>query len=1159
MQNTNKCKLGVIILTLAMLTTAFAVLPTTGAASAVGGIRPNAEIIINGTATSSYYSGAPLAGVKVTIFNNTLPKAPVTTLADGKFKFTVTAIGNYTLTFEHPQYKSLTRFVVNKTGGDWIANTANLGPVEMIKLSSVSGIVKNRAGAYQGDVAIMAIDTATGLTKGETTTSAVGAFTVFVDSANVNVIFRKVGYFEGQHTYALTPSVDTSAGTVYLDAIVPTPTVLLFGVVKNNVGGAGIPDVHVSVSRDGVNWISNITDAQGYYEILTYSGRFKVKAELKGYYTNESWADVPADARHNLDIKMGATPAETNTLTGKVTELPATPIVGATVKLYDVLGKYINGTKTDASGDYTIKFYTGTFRVSVSMDNYFTNSQWTITSANATRDVELTPVPQNCTLSGRILDAKDNYPIVGATVTIYDKAKIYSNTTTSLAPNGFYTIKAYPANFAILVDAPGYQGRLVSTTTTGTAKTQDVTLAKSGVDTIQKSYKFSADWKNVTYTENRTLSVDNGTLRADADIAHGRGGLGLDVNNWDISTSEVTSWKQFMEAQGLPELYTTTFFAIDNLHYELVTSTYAVVISDAMGSVETSTKAIRVDITATYSLIGTMKTGTEHMVSLNASYDTATVDNVYKVVLPTGYEMISNTTSSSKVKVTGFTTVKADTLNGTGVEKMTMSVKMSANGTAKIRITDGTFYEKNSTYKGYEVIVRKGDTSKFNSTVKFSASETTDPVGSVQLANYTWNFGDASALGYGMNVNHNYSAAGLFTVNLTVTETGGNVSYRNAKVQVDEMTPVAKIDVVHHTIASATITINEDNKTSFTGGNSTDMITGTTAGIIQTWQWSWGDGTDNETMTKGGEANINHTYQRPGTYSLKMNVTDVVDHVSANSALTVVVKDVTKPTVDWQIMNSTYAIVTSCRENITFSFNSTSTDNYDTFGNLTYTWTWGDGSSAETGRNLTHTFAKVSSFNVTLNVTDKAGNWATKMVPVTVSLGVRPDLMLYANTFKIDPKTIDDGQKVTLTVNFTNKGEATATGVVVTFFVRNSDGTNDRISGTAALTNKDGTTNSGTLDSKKNATATLSWKPSGKGNYTIYVTVNCTGEHSTTMFDNNNGATLNTYVKVNASPMITYAIAGVAIGVFIIGAVVYFFWVKGKSAGGNIDDKRKKK
>jgi hypothetical protein len=1156
MRNTNTCKLGVIILTLAMLTTALAVLPTMGAGEAANENVITTTYTIVGKVVQSNPSGA-VSGVSVSLNNS---DSTDITKSDGTFLLYVERVTNIntTVKFEHPYFET-NQIIVNTSL--YVGTKANMQNITLKKLSSISGIVRNNDGILLNDVSVTLTN---GTTVWNTTTSASGAYTIYTNTSkiNVNIIYSKVGYYENQTSCTITPMGVKNVGTTYLKKITPEPTVKLDGYVQS--GSDYLDKVHVSVSRDGTNWISAFTDNRGYYAIYTFSGWLQVKAEKTGYYNYNDWKYVNEtdDNRFYLGIKIDLISVGTGILDGVVQEKGGAVLDGATVELHvkDANGTYVLSRTTSSGGMYNfagVNFGTAC-ELSVSKGNYFTNSTTGVTATTVTRNVDLTLIHNDYIIKGYVRDSA-NHPIPNATIAMHSQAWIYKVTATSEDPSGYFEIAAFNGTFKLMVDAPGFQGKLVPVTISGADKWVTVNLSASGIDTIVRSYAFSADWKTVTLRENRTLDVDNATLRAFADINFGRGYFGLTVNNWFVDPIDIVGWKAYMRAQGLPEISTANVLAFDKLYYELNITSYDVKIYNAGGDIATKTGAVILDINATYKVVGIPVTNDKHEILFNASYDTETVDKIYNIVLPSGYEMTANTTSSSRVKVTGFTTVKVNTMVGTGVEKMTMTIRKTENGTAKIRLTDGTFYEKNSTYKGYEVIVRMNQTTTvFNSTVKFSASESIDPVGSIQLANYTWDFGDGST-GYGMNVYHDYKTPGLKIVNLTFTETDGNKSYRTAKVYVDEATPTPVINVLYHTIASSAITVNEDNKTSFTGGNSTDMITGTTAGVIQTWQWSWGDGTDNETMTKGGEANINHTYQKPGTYKLKMNVTDVVGHVSANKEIDVTVKDVTKPNVEFQIMNSTYAVVTGCRENITFGFNSTSTDNYDTPQNLTYTWTWGDGSVAEIGRNLTHAFAKVGSFNVTLNVSDKAGNWAIKMVPVSVSLGVRPDLMLYANTFKINPKTIDDGKKVDLSVNFTNKGEASATGVVVTFFIRNSDGTNDRISGTVTLTNKDGTTNSGTLDPKKNATAKLTWKPSGKGNYTIYVTVNCTGEHTTTMFDNNNGATLNTYVKVNASPMIQYAIAGTAIGVFIIGAAVYFFWVKGKTSGGNIDDKRKKK
>jgi hypothetical protein len=1180
MQKTNTCKLGVIILTLAMLTTAFAVLPNVGAGGAANESAPNETVYHIKGKVLSFYTNQPIFNVEV---NAGTAVKSVKTGTDGTFDLLVISNLTTIVTFTHDQYKATTTGVLTADFNG--TTTANVGEIGMERLPSISGIVKSTT---EGELSNVKVVVNVGNTPvGNATTAANGAYTVYANTAStsVNVIYSKVGYYENETDFTLTMADNIDVDPAYLKKITPEPVVKLDGYVQ--AGANYLQGVHVSVSRDGTNWISNYTDNRGYYAIYSFSGWLQVKAEMTGYYNYDEpvYVNETDDNRFYLGISLTQIAVGTGVLDGQITnKVGGAPIDGATVELHvkdALLRTYVKTFVTPANGSYNftgISFTGATCELSVSKDGFFTNSTIGVTAATLIRDVHLWPINNNRNIKGFVRDA-ENHPIPGATVTMHSDSWIYEMSAVTEDPSGYFEIISFDGDFNLLANADGFQGKLVPVSVSGADIWVTINLNASETDTVIKTYEFSDDWSIVTLNETRTLDIDNVILRSFADMTFGRGTFGLTPNNWSVAAQEIddgdpstmNSWVDYMRAQGLPEIYTDDILAFDNIYYELNIDSYNITIYNAGGAIaDDSLGAIVINITATYDIMDSPVESAEHEILFNASYDSALVNRSYNIALPYGYEMTANTTSTGSVKVTGFTTVNIDALEAEGVEHISMTVEESEEGEAKIRLTDGVFYEVNSTTEGYEVFVRMADNATaFNSTVEFSAADSTDPVGLIQLANFAWDFEDDGTVdAYGMKVTNNFSTAKTFLVNLTVTETGNvdgnNVTERTATVHVDGEAPTAVIKVINHTIESKTITIEEDNKTTFSGMDSTDPDVGTTKGIIQTWQWSWGDGTANDTVTKGGEAYINHTYAKPGTYTARLNVTDVVGHVSTDKNLTVVVEDITKPNTDFNILNSNYTIVTGCREDLEFFFNVTTTDNYDDWDNMTYTWDFGDDTDmvnvSGAAINVTHTFDEVGTFNVTLNSTDAAGNWAIKTVPVVVSLGIRPDLMLYSTTLKMDPKTIDAGEKVELSVNFTNKGEADATGVTVTFYVRNADGDDEPISGTVSIVDKDGTAIGGTLLPGKNATASLVWKPSGKGNYTIYVSANCTNEHSTTMYDNNNGATLtSSYVQVNESPMMQYIIVGIAVAAFVVIVVIYYVWMRGKTSGGSLEEKRKKK
>jgi PKD repeat protein len=53
---------------------------------------------------------------------------------------------------------------------------------------------------------------------------------------------------------------------------------------------------------------------------------------------------------------------------------------------------------------------------------------------------------------------------------------------------------------------------------------------------------------------------------------------------------------------------------------------------------------------------------------------------------------------------------------------------------------------------------------------------------------------------------------------------------------------------------------------------------------------------------------------------------------------------------------------------------------------LTYSWNFGDNTTAVTGQNATHTFTDNGSYNVILTVTDKDGATTSQTTPVKVDI-----------------------------------------------------------------------------------------------------------------------------------------------------------------------------
>ena len=1163
-----------MFMVIAMIATGIALLP---AGTAASGYTITGHLIDDVT-------GDDVSGVKITIVNTTLLIDKNTTSAsDGTFTLYVAERGDFNMAFEKDTYKTINdEVLLNATFNETaIPPGADMGIVLIEPLPTIAGTLKElESKAPISNVEVTIKDGDTGYVIEQIMTDSIGKFSHPVGNTTVNLYYKIDGYYDNSDEGVVMVTYgETNVGDVYLEKITPEPSITVWGIVFEEGTDTTLPGALVSISEGEDKWITAVSDNQGYYEMLAYPGSFQIMASLSGYFTDDNngeFITVPADKSARQDMYLDDVGGIDYNITVNVNNV----MDDAKVYLHSIDGRYTTCDVEGTSGNYSLGYYDSTFRLEVVAEGYFTDVSITITAAdNATIFyVTLDKIIPDHKLSGFVFDTEDDSVIEGASVTIYSKNELYTNTKVT-AENGYYEFMVHNASdFTVVFDADGFQSEVKNADSIDADRYLEIGLYPSQTDIIHKTYTF-VDWNTIQVATYKTLNVDNITARIDADRKWGMGTLGFDLAGvGNLVAGEVAKWATYLEQKGAEQRDTEDFLTLDNLYYELGNSTYTVTIEGAEGIITAANSTIYINGTYNYTLVGELEDADADTFQLNfnSTYDNMYEDFVYDIYIP-NYEMTENITETNNVEVTGYNNpITIDpAIFDEDFEEIKMTLERSMNGTAMASIVSGDYYYVvNSTYDNYTVIVAQGGSGGFDTTVKFSAEDSTDLIGDINKANFTWNFGDGT-IDWGINVEHNFTnVSGEITVTLKIIETGGNETVRDLFVKVDSEVPSAAISVIttdaeNVSVASGVLTVNEDTLLTFSGvyfndaeGMGDQVIAGGASadeiedgdgnkGTIEKWFWSWGeDDAPDETITMDGSNNITHAYTEPGTYYLNLITTDVVGHESATANWTVKVIDMTAPVPEFKIVDNGTTVI-EVVEDIEYVYNaSLSTDNIDDVANMTFVWIFeiDDEEFNYTGEIINFTFSQVGAFNVTLYATDSAGNEANNTQIVNVNLGERPNVLMRVGSMVFDPEDGTAGSAMTISVNLTNDGEVEATNIQVTFYIKDDDGDTEI-----------GTTTISTLAVDEEIEASITWTPGKKGSYSIWANATCAGEHDSQYWDNS--------VIDFSTQTVTIAEAGwvvpaIVMGIIAVVVVVFFgfryFMQRGIESDKSGEKKKKK-
>jgi PKD repeat protein len=221
-------------------------------------------------------------------------------------------------------------------------------------------------------------------------------------------------------------------------------------------------------------------------------------------------------------------------------------------------------------------------------------------------------------------------------------------------------------------------------------------------------------------------------------------------------------------------------------------------------------------------------------------------------------------------------------------------------------------------------------------TVTFTDTSTGTPT------KWKWSFGDVTT-SVQQNPKHKYSAAGKYTVTLTVTNAKGS----------NTITETDYIKVISKPAANFT--------SSATSGKAPLNVkfTDTSTGTASSWIWDFGDG------SKSFVENPVHKYSKAGTYTVSLTVKNAAG--SNTVTKTEYIKIITKPVANFT------SSVTSGKAPLNVKFTDTSTGTASS-----WIWDFGDGSRSFV-ENPTHKYSKAGTYTVNLTVKNASGrNTVTK-------------------------------------------------------------------------------------------------------------------------------------------------------------------------------------
>jgi len=222
---------------------------------------------------------------------------------------------------------------------------------------------------------------------------------------------------------------------------------------------------------------------------------------------------------------------------------------------------------------------------------------------------------------------------------------------------------------------------------------------------------------------------------------------------------------------------------------------------------------------------------------------------------------------------------------------------------------------------------------------------------------YSWAFGDSQS-STTQNPSHTYAASGTYSAKVTVTDSAHNTASAGQTITVNPATALSASASANPTSGNAPLTV------AFTGG----AAGGTSP---YTYSWNFGDGS-----TASTSQSPSHTYTSAGSYTATLTVNDSASHTATKTV------SITASATIAALTATASGSPTSGNAPLAVAFTGSATGGVSPYS---YSWNFGDGSTASTVQNPSHTYTTTGNYTAILTVSDSASHTGAASTSVSAS------------------------------------------------------------------------------------------------------------------------------------------------------------------------------